>query len=240
MSLINTTGILANTPDVDTAETAANTAPEAVMDVSDLTAEEKVEAIQELAGKGISAETLPETMTEEQMKALIEVANRYNPKNVQTKDNTGDTVQLFNSATFAPPTAVIVGAGDGNRAYKSLLSKKISEGILDKRVTELLRTGLQHSGKYPRHVRATAELMLAVASIARVIYIHGVDGTQITWMGPRCARNIDPASCVLEVVAEYVQPLYQMGSYWLPAQGFSRGDRKHLGFDILPPVAKKK
>ena len=178
-------------------------------------------------------------MTEEQMKALIEVANRYNPKNVQTKDNTGDTVQLFNTAAFAPPTAVIVGAGDGNNAYKSLLSKKIREGMLDKRVTELLRTGLQHSGKYPRHVRATAELMLAVASIARVIYIHGVEGTKITWMGPRCARNIDPGSCVLQVVAEYVQPLYQMGSYWLPAQGFSKGDRKHLGFDILPPVAKE-
>ena len=212
---------------------------EAVMDVSDLTATEKVEAVRDLAASGITAETLPETMTEEQMKALIEVANRYNPKNVQTKDNTGDTVQLFNTATFAPPTAVIVGAGDGNNAYKSLLSKKIREGMLDKRVTELLRTGLQHSGKYPRHVRATAELMLAVASIARVIYIHGVEGTQITWMGPRCVRNIDPGSCVLQVVAEYVQPLYQMGSYWLPAQGFSRGDRKHLGFDILPPVAKE-
>ena len=76
---------------------------EAVMDVSDLTATEKVEAVRDLAASGITAETLPETMTEEQMKALIEVANRYNPKNVQTKDNTGDTVQLFNTATFAPP-----------------------------------------------------------------------------------------------------------------------------------------
>lgn len=213
--------------------------PEAVMDVSDLTSSEKVEAVKDLAAAGISAETLPETMTEEQMKALIEVANRYNPKNVQTKDNTGNTVQLFNSSIFAPPTAVIVGAGDGNNAYKSLLSKKIREGMLDKRVTELLRTGLQNSGKYPRHVRATAELMLAVASIARVVYIHGVEGTQVVWMGPKCQRNIDPASCVLQVVAEYVQPLYQMGSYWLPAQGFSRGDRKHLGFDILPPAVKE-
>lgn len=239
MSLINTTGILANTVDADTAETEADTAPEAVMDVSDLTAEEKVEAIQELASKGISAETLPETMTEEQMKALIEVANRYNPKNVQTKENTGNTVHIFNGRMFAPPTAVLLGVGDGNKGYTRLLSKKVGEAMMDKRVTDLLRSVMKNAVKYPQHVQASAELLLAMASIARVVYIHGVEGTVVQWKGPVCKRNINPAACILSVVTEYLHPLYQMGSYWLPAQGLSKSDRKHLGFDILPPVVKE-
>lgn len=241
MSLINTDGILADIVEKARTETAnapveIEAAEESQVSTAEAEMREKVEKVVDLANNGFSGESLPETLTQEQMKALIEVANKYNPANVESKDTVGKTVRIYSSSTFSPPKAVLFGSGDGNKAYKALMSKKVREGMMEKRVTELLRNKFKDHHKYPRHVEASAKLLLALAAIARSVHVHGADQVDIRWVGEKCARNINPATCVLEVVTEHLSPLYQMGSYWLPAQGLSVSDYQALGMSIIKSI----
>lgn len=188
---------------------------------------------------GFSNGTLPETMTEEEMRKLIEVANRHNPKNILSKDTVPREIWIMESNNFTPPAAVTLGTGDGNRAYASLMSKKIREAMADKRVMDLLRHTTKPGVKYPAHTYTTANLMMALAVIARTIHVHGTEyetGAVIRWVGGKCRRDIDPGNCTMVAVVENLQPLFQMSSYWLPAQGLTPRELQYLG---LKPIMQE-
>lgn len=229
MNVINTEGLLSEMKEEldQTTDTLAVQA-EAVVEPSSPAPEPVAKTIEE---------SLPMTMTEDQMRALIETANKYNPKNVLTRENTGKEIHIYQGGIFDITSTQAIGIGDGNKGYETILSTKVREAMMDKRVTDVLRNGFVKAAQYPKYVAVSAKLLLAMATLARPVYVHGDANITIKWIGRKMPRNIDPGKNILKVLVEYLQPLFQMGSYWLPATGLSQGDCRELGIKIIHPVA---